>query len=276
MADIAISAATQVNLAELQESAALADRLRERFATGIRVNRPSDDAPAFFLARTLTDRAGDLLALKDDAGQAASAIGGAIAGIDSITDLVNQARALAASARGGTVEARQAVALQFDEVRRQIDALAADVGFAGVRLLAPTPSNLTVEFNESGTSTLTVAGIASDAASLGIGTAAGDFNGFAADTDIDAALNGLDGAVTTLRSSAASLGSNLGVIDTRLDFTDNLAATLESAASTLIDADINEDAAALLSLEVRNELALVVFGLARQSSELVLDLVRDA
>ena len=41
---------------------------------------PADNAPAFFLAKSLTERAGDLLAVKDNLGQSISALGGAIAG----------------------------------------------------------------------------------------------------------------------------------------------------------------------------------------------------
>ena len=158
MADIAVSAITQNTIVGLQQTAALSDQVRERLATGRRVNRPADNAPAFFLAKSLTERAGDLLAVKDNLGQSISALGGAIAGTKGLSELARQAKAVATSARGGTAAARQAAAEQFDVIRTQINALAADVGFAGLYLLASPPDTLEVRFNERGTSTLSIGG----------------------------------------------------------------------------------------------------------------------
>ncbi|MDP6572734.1 MAG: flagellin [Rhodospirillales bacterium] len=276
MADIAISAVTQNTIGGLQRTAALADQVRERLATGRRVNRPSDNAPAFFLAKSLTERAEDLLAVKDKIGQSISALGGAIAGTEALTDLVRQAKAVATSARGGTAEARQAAAEQFDVIRVQIDTLAADVGFAGLNLLASPPDTLEVEFNERGTSALSIGGSASDAAALGIGVAATDFGNFAADGDIATAIGQLDDAVTALRSTTQRLGSNVSLITTRLDFTENLVNTLETGAGKLVDADLDEEAANLLSVRARDALGIAGLSVARDSERLILQLLGNA
>ena len=273
MADVTISAVTQNTIAGLQRTAALADQIRERLATGRRVNRPSDNAPAFFLARSLTERAGDLLAVKDNIGQSISALGGAIAGSEALTDLVRQAKAVATGARGGTAASRQAAAEQFDVIRAQIDALAADVGFADLDLLASPPDTLEVEFNERGTSTLSIGGSASDASALGIGVAATDFGNFATDGDIDTAIDQLDGAVTALRSTAERLGSNVSLITTRLDFTKDLVNTLEAGAGKLVDANLDEEAAKLLSVRARHALGIAGLSVARDSEQLILQLL---
>ncbi len=197
MADIAISAVTQNTIGGLQRTAALANQVRERLATGRRVNRPADNAPAFFLAKSLTERAEDLLAVKDNIAQSISALGGAIAGTKALTNLVRQAKVVAT---GGTAAARQAAAEQFDVIRAQIDTLVADVGFAGLNLLAPRPT-LEVEFNKRGTSVLSIGGNASGASALDIGVAATGFGNFATDGDIAAAIVQFSDAVTTLRST---------------------------------------------------------------------------
>ena len=276
MADIAVSAVTQNTIAGLQRTAAEAGQVGERLASGRRVNRPSDNAPAFFLAKSLTERAGDLLAVKDNIGQGISALGGAIAGAGALTDLVRQAEAVATGARGGTAASRQVAAEQFDVLRAQIDALAADVGFAGLNLLASPPDTLEVAFNERGTSALSIGGGASDTAALGIGGAATDFASFATDGDIDGALGQLDGAVTALRSTAERLGSNVSLITTRLDFTENLVNTLEAGAGKLVDADLNEEAATLLSVRARQALGVAGLSVARDSQQLILQLLGDS
>lgn len=272
MADIILSAATRSAVQSSQRTVLLAQRAQQALATGQRINSPRDGAQAFFQARSLSSRAADLLAVKDRIGQGASAIGAAAVATNSLDRLVDQAKATALAARGGTAAERQAAADRFDVIRTQIDNLAGDVNFLGRNLLASTPSKLTVPFNEDGSSSLTVTGVASDSSGLGIASAAGTFNSFAADTDIDAAVVQLDGAVSTLRSTAEALGSNLAILSIREAFTDGLVNILDGAASQLTGTDLNEEAANLLALEVRSELSQVGQSIAQQSDSLVLAL----
>ena len=99
---------------------------------------------------------------------------------------------------------------------------------------------------------------------------------FAADVDIDRAIGQLDDAVTALRSTAARLGSNVSLITTRLDFTENLVNTLEAGAGKLVDADLNEEAATLLSVRARQALGVAGLSVARDSQQLILQLLGDS
>lgn len=272
MTEITLSAATKAALIVAQRTAALGDQTRERLATGLRVNRAVDDAPAFFLAQGLSGRAGDLLAVKDSIGQAASAIGATLNGLDAISAVAGQLKGLAAAARGGTAETRAAAAAQFDALRGQLSSLAADAGFGGVNLIKASAGDLTVDLNETGSATLTIQGVASDAAALGIGTAATDFNGFATDADIDAALLGLDNAIATVRTTAAGFGAQAGVLNTRLGFTENLVNQLESGAGKLVEADLNEEAAKLLSLRLAGEFGVIGLNIANDNQKAILQL----
>ena len=161
-----------------------------------------------------------------------------------------------------------AAAAQFDALRAQIDSLAGDAGFNGINFISASPGSLTVAFNETGPSSLTVPGVASDTASLGIGTAAGSFNNLTTDT----AIPGLDRAIGTLRSTSSTLGSNDGLLNIRLDFTLNLANTLQAGAGNLLNADLNEEAAKLLSLRLKTELSLIGQTIANENQQAVLKL----
>ena len=273
MADIAISAATRTTLLAAQRSAALANRTAQRLATGRRVNGPLDAAAAFFAGRSLRARAGDLLAVKDRIGQGASAIGAAIAGTSALNGLLEQAKAVALTARGGSASERQEAAQRFDEIRTQIDNLAGDVSFLGRNLLATTPSQLTVPLNEDGSSSLTVSGVASGTAGLGVDSGVADFASFASDTDIDAAVQQLDDARAQLRSTAETLGSNIAILNVREEFSAGLANILEQGAASLTQADLNEEAARQLSLELRSELAVVAQSIAQRNDQAFLDLL---
>ena len=126
-------------------------------------------------------------------------------------------------------------------------------------------------FDKTSGTSLTISGVASDSASLGIGAAVA-FNNFATDADVQAAIDALDNAVTTLRSTATGLGSNANVLNTRLDFTQDLANTLEAAAGRLTGADLNQEAANTLALNVARELSVASLNIANQSLQAVLQL----
>ena len=147
MTDVTLSAATQSALLLTKRTTALAARISERIATGLRVTRAADDAAAFFVAQSLTRRAGDLLALKDGINQDVSALGGALSGISAITAIANQLKGIAIAARGGSADGRAAAAAQFDALRAQIDSLAGDAGFNGINLISASLGSLTVALN---------------------------------------------------------------------------------------------------------------------------------
>lgn len=149
--------------------------------------------------------------------------------------------------------------------------LSEDKAFQGQNLIQASPDNLVVDFNEDATSQLTISGIDSSTASTGINVASAT-NDFAADSDINNAIAATRSALTTLRTSAAVLGSNNSVLQTRLDFTEDLINTLEEGAGKLTLADLNEESANLLSLQTRQQLGLNSLALAAQSERSILNL----
>ena len=58
----------------------------------------------------------------------------------------------------------------------------------------------------------------------------------------------------------------------RLDFTNNLVNELQTGAGKLTNADLNEEAAKLLSLQVRSRLGLIGLNIANENQKAVLDL----
>lgn len=268
--DITLSAALRSNLVSLNNTTDLRDRTQERLASGLAVNTPLDDAAAFFAARSLDNRADDLLNLKDNIDQSISAIEAAIAGIESITLLMEQAKGLVGTAKAtnDTTE-RASLAAQFDTILAQINNLSNDSGYNGTNLIQNPPDNLTVDFNEDATSSLTINGINSSTTGLAVNNAIG---GFVIDVFIDIAITQVNTAISTLRTSAATLGSNATVLQARLDFTDNLVNTLDEGSGKLTLADLNEESANALSLETRQQLGLNSLSLAAQSERSIIDL----
>lgn len=269
---IALSSAIRNNLLTLQRTNSLADRTQGRLASGLKVSSALDDAAAFFAARALSFRADDLNRLKENIDQSISSLTAAVNGIEAITQLVEQAQGIAITAKStGDTSERSTLAVQFDALLVQINNLANDTSYNGNNLLQAAPDNLIVDFNENSTSQLTVFGIDSTTGTGGLNVAS-SVGDFAADSNIDAALTAARTALGTLRTTAATLGSNNTVLQTRFEFTRDLVNTLEQGAGKLTLADLNEESANLLSLQTRQQLGLNALSLAAQSERAILNL----
>lgn len=265
--DIALTSGMRSNLVSLQNTVSLLNRTQERLSTGKKVNSALDDPINYFAAQGHTQRAADLAARKDGMNEGVQVIKAADAGIKAITALIQQAKSLATSARtAGTTEAAD-LASQFDDLLTQIDSLASDSSYKGINLLGS--GVLTVEFNEDGSSSISVTGFDASSSGLGINAAAGNW---ATPANIDAAVADLDAAMNTLRSQSKTLSSSLNIITTRDEFTKNMIDTLLAGADNLTLADMNEEGANMLMLQTRQALGTTALSLSAQAAQSVLKL----
>jgi flagellin-like hook-associated protein FlgL len=226
-----------------------------------------DDPAAFFSAENNRGRANDLSARKDELGEAIQTVQAALQGVDGITKLIEQAKGLAASARTASTADRATLATQFDALRTQIDQLATDANYKGTNFLAA--GTLIVNFNEDGSSSLTVTGFDASSTGLAIGAAAG---AWASNANIDTAVTDLTTGLNTLRTNAKGLSSNNGVITTRQSFLTDMINTLTTGADNLTAADPNEESANLLALQTRNQLGVVALQMSNQAQQAILKL----
>ena len=99
MSDISLTASMRSNLLSLQNTQSLMDTTQERLSTGKKVNSALDNPSSFYTAQSLTNRASDLSSLLDSMGQGIQTIKAADEAITSITEFVQQAKAIANQAR---------------------------------------------------------------------------------------------------------------------------------------------------------------------------------
>ena len=216
-------------------------------------------------------------------------------GLEAIESTLKQLKALAQSAISSPESTTRAkLASQFNELRSQVDALAEDASFNGVNLLknspaafAPGADQLTVKFNERTEpqainqlviSGLTKADFRSIMATSAVvhGTAGNTLvwgqTGVAAIKAINAALSAIDSALVTVRQASQQFGTNSSLLQIRADFTTNIINTLKGGASDLVNADMNEESANLLSLQTRQQLGTISLSIAQKSEEAILRL----
>ncbi len=87
-------------------------------------------------------------------------------------------------------------------------------------------------------------------------------------------LNSLQADLLTLRAGAQQIGSNVALLNTRLDFTNNYVNLLTQGGGKLTLADLNEEGANLLSLQTRQQLGIQALSFAGQNERAVLSLFR--
>lgn len=185
-----------------------------------------------------------------------------------INELMGGSVVASLTASAGTVNTtRKALSDQLSELLTQLDQQIGDASYNGINLLKG--DNLKLNFNESSTSTLTVQGAKSDFASLGLAKSAANLQ---SDDEINSFLTKMTTALTTLRTRAATFGTNLSIVQNRQDFTKNIVSTLDEGRQKLVQADTNEEAAKLLALQTRQQLSGTALTLANQSDQAVLRL----
>jgi flagellin len=142
MADsVQLSASMRSNLLQLQKTDKAIGQKQNILATGNKINSALDGPTSFFAAKNLTQRAGDLTSLKEAMGQGISTIKAADKGLTSIDTLIDQAKGLTTAAYSAlgddaaSVATRKNLAGQFNNLLKQINAIAGDSSYAGKNLL---------------------------------------------------------------------------------------------------------------------------------------------
>ena len=100
MSEVGISPATRTVLLGLQRTRTVLEVASQHITTGLRVTSSIDGTTAFFDAQGLTNRAADLLTIKNSISDAASVIGAAVDTIDSMITLIDETKVTINAAKG--------------------------------------------------------------------------------------------------------------------------------------------------------------------------------
>lgn len=282
---ITLSAPIRSNLLTLQNTANLINRTENRLSTGLKVSSAIDDAVAYFQAKALSDRAAEFSEKKDDIDQGISQLTTAINAIDSIEAIVKQMKGLLVSAKSSTAAERADLQKEFTTLAANVSSLANDASYQGTNLVNSDATSLKVSFSNESDSHLTVGGknlqatvlfsASMDMSAIASALVGGKWNAVGNNVQqFDNAIVSLDTALTSLKSAAKSLGSNVALLQTRLDFTKTYQNTLEAGSGKLTLADLNEEGANLVALQTRQQLGIQALQFSGQAEQSVLQLFR--
>ena len=210
----------------------------------------------------------------DNASQSITVAGSASANTVDITGttvaaVVSGSGTPVADAASQTIRAN--LVSQYNNVIQQITTTSQDASFNGINLL--NGDDLKLTFNETGKSTLNIAGVTFDAAGLGLASLVPGTD-FLDSASANATIAKISSASDALRTEASTLGSNLSIVQIRQDFSKNLINVLQTGSANLTLADTNEEAANSQALSTRQSIAVSALALANQSQQSVLQLLR--
>ncbi len=283
--NITLSAPIRSNLLTLQNTQSLINRTEGRLSTGLKVSSPIDDAVAYFQAKALSDRSSDFAERQSGIDQGISTLTTAINTITSTESIVKQMKGLLLSAKSSTAAERKDLSAQFNELAKQVNNLVNDASYQGLNLVNSTASVLKVDFSTASNSFVQVKGAnlqvsklftagkaATALASSVVGAAWSSVSNKV--SQFNTAVTPIDKGLTTLRGAAKSLGSNVALLQTRLDFTKSYVNTLEEGSGKLTLADLNEEGANLVALQTRQQLGMQALQVSGQSEQAVMQLLR--
>jgi len=262
----------------MSQASSAMDSVQEHLNTGKSVNSATDNPLKFFTASTLQYNAIDMSKLKDNIGQAVQALETTMTGLNSIQTTLNTMQGLINSANGagGVTATLQSLVGQYIAMQTQITNLAGDSSYNGVNLINTTSTastyDLTVQFgigNLATTSTYTILSIGSTAASLGLVAP----TTWATAGDMAGSQTLLTAALATVRATINTFATQISMLQTRQEFTNQYVKSLQDGASALVDADKNEEAAKLNSLKMTEYVGISNLGTSQQLQQSILKLL---
>lgn len=269
---IGLNGSMRSNLLALQGTTELLGRTQERLSTGKRVNSALDNPSAFFASSAHQQRADMLSARKEAIGEAVQTIKKSNEGVSAIKNILEAARGIVSSARTNIGDATKMGELQtqYNDLLAQLDNIVTDSSYKGINLL--DSSDLDVAFNEDNTTNITLTGF--DAKKGGAVVTADDvtWDGATLGTDLDTIETTLNTSLENLNVKTSELASNLSVLKIRETFITNSVNTLEEGANKLTAADMNEEAANMLTLQTRQQLSMTALSMANQAAQSIMRL----
>ena len=228
----------------------------EKIASGKRINKASDDAAGMAIADSLLSQArgmGQALRNANDAVSMAqvadSALGQSTALVQSIRE-----KALQAANASQTTETRQALQGDINKSLAQLNKIAQNTTYNGQQLLSGTFSGKEVQAGTSSGETIKLSIAAATADKLGSPTLGklSEVNVLTPES-AQAAIKIADAALGQIDASRADIGSTQKQLASTINTLATTGTNLLSAASTIGDVDLAEEAINFTSMKVLTE-----------------------
>jgi len=247
---------------------------QNRINTGLRVSGPKDNAAVYQIAQGLRADLAGMDAVKQSLDRAVSTVDIAIAGGQSVSDLLNQMRAKAVAASDTGMDAASRTALQndFNALRDQISTIVSNATFNGTNMLKNGGTGVSAIVSADGTSNVAVT--ATDLSLTGTTITITAGSTFTTATTAGTIVTAIDASIANVNAALGKLGTGANALQSQRTFANKLSDTIETGIGNLVDADLAKESATLQSLQVKQQLGVQALSIANQAPQVLLSLFR--
>lgn len=251
---------------------------QNRISTGLQISSGKDNAAYFSISKTMSGDSGMYKAIDESLTLQQNALSTARLGAETVVDLAEEFAERVAFAQGGTEEVRADVQAELDELVARMSTTISQSTFNGTDYVNDTATVTVVTGISRSTSgsisTTSMSFLQQDLGTIQAQLAAIDLttsdSAGAQLADLQTAESMLASAV----SSATSLGIAEKSIETQKEFLTELTDRLDSGIGSMIDANMEEEAARLQALQVQQQLATQSLSIANSAPQNILSLFR--
>ena len=247
---------------------------QDRISTGLKIRSGKDNAAYFSISKTMEGDSGMFQAIDEGLTLTKNSVATARTGSENVQSLAKEFSERVAFAQSETAD-RGKVQEELDELSSRIQTTIDQSTFNGNDLVSGPASSQTVvtgvtragggftttsiSFNSVDLST-----IQNTLANINVNTTG----------SLSAALSTAEGALSDATDAATSLGIAEKSIETQKEFLGELTDNLDSGVGSMVDANMEEEAARSQSLQVQSQLATQSLSMANQKPQSLMSLFR--
>ncbi len=243
----------------------------ERLSSGLRVNSAKDDAAGLQIGTRLQSQVNGLNQGARNANDGISISQTAEGALDETTNLLQRMRVLSIQSANGSNSVSDRVALnkEFVELKSEIDRIANDTTFGGVKVL---DGSYDVDFQVGADANQTI-GVKITTIMDQTGLA---LNAIDIDTasEAQAAIIAIDDALSTVNDVRADLGAKQNRFSSTIRNLENVAENVSASKSRIMDADFAQESANLARNQVLQQASSSMLAQANQQPQIALSLLQ--
>ncbi|MFD1191672.1 MULTISPECIES: flagellin [Phenylobacterium] len=249
-------------------------QVQNRINTGKKVASAKDNGAIWAIAQNQRSTSNSLNAVKDSLQRSQSTVDVAVAGGESVSDLLLQMKEKALAASDSSLDSASRTALNedFKSLRDQIGKAVTNATFNGINMIKSGGATIAALADADGTSKLTVA--AQDLSLGGGNVTVASTDSIGTQTLAQNMITTVSTSISNVSTALSKLGTGAKSLNSHLSFVGKLQDSIDAGVGNLVDADLAKESARLTSLQTKQQLGVQALSIANSSSSSLLSLFR--
>ncbi|SHH78180.1 flagellin [Cognatishimia maritima] len=274
MSSILTNSSAMVALSTLSMVNKSLNETQNRVSTGLQISTGKDNAAYFAISETMKGDSGMFKAINEGLTSTKNSVATARLGAENVQQLTQDFSERVAFAQGSGIDLAD-VQLELDSLVTQIGTAISQATFNGEDLVSGAVVTQTVVTGISRTGgTFAATTMTFDSVDLGAIQTALAAVDLTTSTNLQTDLATAETQLGLAIEAVTSLGVTEKTIEGQQGFLDALGDTLDSGVSSMVDADMEAEAARLQALQVQQQLATQSLSIANQAPQNILSLFR--